>query len=110
MAHKSRRARPAARSQPARTHTPVRKPFILDVIANAPPTRIAFALVAVHVLFCLLSFIPAPFTGGDNFAYITLANSLLHQHKYLELYDPAQTPHTQYPPVYPLILAGAIAL
>lgn len=57
-----------------------------------------------------LAFNPAPHTGGDNAGYITLAYSLLKNGTYTELFDPAQAPHTKYPPVFPALLAGLMAL
>jgi hypothetical protein len=71
---------------------------------------IAIALAAVHVLLGLASFQPTPHTGGDNAAYLSLAQSLLEDGRYRNLYDPNTPPHTQYPPVFPGILALALAL
>lgn len=71
---------------------------------------IALGLAAVHLLLAALSFLPTPHTGGDNAAYLALARSLLVRHAYLEIYDPAAPPHTQYPPVYPGILALALVV
>jgi hypothetical protein len=51
---------------------------------------------------------PRPHTGGDNAGYVTLAYSLLERGAYLELWDPAEPPHTKYPPVLPVLLAGLI--
>ncbi len=65
-------------------------------------------LAAAHLLLALLTFLPQPHTGGDNAAYITLGRSLLQRHAYLSLFDPAAPPHTQYPPVFPGILALAM--
>jgi hypothetical protein len=67
-------------------------------------------LVALHLLFALLTFDPTPHTGGDNGAYITLGRSLLEHGTYSELWDPAAPPHTKYPPVFPALLALAIAV
>jgi len=52
-----------------------------------------------------LAFNPAPHTGGDNAAYVTLGYSLLEYGSYTELFDPAAYPHTKYPPVFPALLA-----
>ncbi|MBI4545936.1 MAG: hypothetical protein HY703_12120 [Gemmatimonadetes bacterium] len=65
-------------------------------------------LVGSHLALALLVFEPAPHTGGDNAAYVTLARSLVEQRAYLDLYDPATPAHTQYPPVFPGILALAL--
>jgi hypothetical protein len=73
------------------------------------PLAVAALLVGLHVLLALLSFEPRPHTGGDNAAYISLARSLLERASYLELWDPAEPPHTKYPPVFPAVLALALA-
>jgi len=57
-----------------------------------------------------LAFNPAPHTGGDNAAYVTLGFSLLEHGSYTELFDPAAYPHTKYPPVFPALLALLMAL
>jgi hypothetical protein len=77
----------------------------LAIRAHAP--IITFALVALHLLFAWLSFMPTPHTGGDNAAYIALARSLLDG-GYNNIYDPLSPPHTQYPPGFPAILAIAM--
>ncbi|HSJ06945.1 MAG TPA: hypothetical protein VK936_09590 [Longimicrobiales bacterium] len=74
------------------------------------PLVVAAALVILHVFLGLLTFQPRPHTGGDNAAYITLGESLLERGAYLELWDPAEPPHTKYPPVFPAVLAVAMAL
>jgi hypothetical protein len=74
------------------------------------PLLVTAGLVALHVILALVTFAPQPHTGGDNAAYITLANSLLEQGTYTELWDPAVPPHTKYPPAFPAILALAIAV
>jgi hypothetical protein len=77
---------------------------------HSHPIVAAAALAALGLLCSALTFMPAPHTGGDNAAYITLGRSLLERRAYLELWDPATPPHTQYPPVFPLILAIAMAI
>lgn len=76
--------------------------------------RARWALLGVAVLVSTLvvvtTFNPAPHTGGDNAGYVTLGFSLLHQRTYTELFDPAAPPHTKYPPVFPTLLALAMAL
>ena len=71
---------------------------------------ILVALVLLHVALALLVLEPAPHPGGDNAGYLTLARSLLERHQYRDLYDPAAPIHTQYPPVFPIILAIALTL
>jgi hypothetical protein len=67
-------------------------------------------LVLLYLLLAALSFMPQPHTGGDNAAYISLGRSLLEQQTYQDLYDPAEPPHTRYPPVFPLLLAAGMAV
>jgi hypothetical protein len=67
-------------------------------------------LVLLHVVLCLLAFIPTPHTGGDNASYILLARSLLERGEYREIWDPAQPPHAMYPPVFAGLLALAMML
>ncbi len=69
----------------------------------------AVILGALHLILSLLTFQPQPHSGGDNAAYISLGRSLIERGEYLTLYDPATPPHTQYPPVFPGILAGSMA-
>ncbi len=67
-------------------------------------------VLAVQALLSALVFTPAPHTGGDNAGYVTLAYSLAQRGTYQELWDPAEPPHTKYPPVFPLLLGGLIAV
>ncbi|HUF51129.1 MAG TPA: hypothetical protein VMN60_09865 [Longimicrobiales bacterium] len=71
---------------------------------------IVAALAALHVTAALITFAPQPHTGGDNAAYITLAQSLLDHGTYTELWDPATPAHTKYPPAFPAMLAVALAI
>ena len=67
-------------------------------------------VIAVSSGLVWTAFNPAAHTGGDNAGYITLAYSLLKNGTYTELFDPAQPLHTKYPPVFPALLAGLMAL
>jgi 4-amino-4-deoxy-L-arabinose transferase-like glycosyltransferase len=67
-------------------------------------------VVAASTAFVAGAFVPAPHSGGDNAAYLSLAYSLLRDGSYTEIFDPAGLPHTKYPPVFPLLLAGLMAL
>lgn len=114
MAKKSARAREARRQEKKQTsaHRPQKRRLIerrLSRAVHGNAAVVAAGLVVLSLLFCALTFQPTPHTGGDNAAYITLGRSLLERHAYLELYDPAEPPHTQYPPVFPGILAIAMA-
>jgi hypothetical protein len=68
---------------------------------------IVAGIVVVHVLLAYLTIEPAPHAGGDNAGYLTLAKSIMERGTYQDLYDPREPAHTQYPPVFPLILAAA---
>lgn len=67
-------------------------------------------LVAVQAFAVWGVFVAAPHPGGDNAGYIALGHSLVSGQGYTELWDPAAPPHTKYPPVFPLLLAVAMAL
>ncbi|NNM31704.1 MAG: hypothetical protein HKO53_01475 [Gemmatimonadetes bacterium] len=69
-----------------------------------------FAVMALHLLLGLSSFLTAVHTGGDNAAYLSLATSLVEEGRYVELWHPGTPPHTKYPPAYPLVLAAAMVL
>lgn len=68
------------------------------------------ALLVVEVAVLRVAFVAAPHPGGDNAGYVALAHSLVSGQGYTELWDPATPPHTKYPPVFPLLLAAAMAL
>jgi hypothetical protein len=65
-------------------------------------------ILLFQTLVVALVMTPRPHSGGDNAGYVTLAYSLLERGAYLELWDPAEPPHTKYPPVLSVLLAGLI--
>lgn len=67
-------------------------------------------LLLVEGLLVAGVFVSAPHTGGDNAGYIALADALRSGEGYTEVWDPAAPPHTKYPPVFPLLLALAVAV
>ncbi len=69
---------------------------------------IGAVILLFQVLLAAGVFTTTPHDGGDNAGYLTLAYSLIQRGAYLDLYDPAEPPHTKYPPAYPLLLAGAM--
>lgn len=99
---------PARASTPSRSSAP--PPGRAAPAFALRPWQAALALGAVHLLVTALVFDPAPHSGGDNAAYLGLARSLMERGDYVELWDPAMRPHTQYPPGFPAILAGAMLL
>ena len=117
MSRRRRRDAAARRSEPRR---PARRApsavaghqlhRALARLVQQRPLLVAAALVTLHVVLALITFQPQPHTGGDNAAYITLATSLIETGTYTELWDPAQPPHTKYPPVFPAVLAIALAV
>lgn len=64
-------------------------------------------VVSAAVVWTMAS--PAPHQGGDNAGYVALANGLLTQHAYDDVFDPEGLRHTKYPPVFPMLLALLIA-
>ncbi len=67
---------------------------------------LACALISFVVLFAAYN--PAPPTGGDDATYLALARSLLNNGEYRDIWDPLRPPHVQYPPLFPLLLAGGL--
>lgn len=67
------------------------------------------ALAVIHLIIALFAFHQAPFSGGDDATYISLARSLLERHEYRDIWDPAMPLHTQYPPVFPFTIAIGLA-
>jgi len=65
-------------------------------------------LAFVHLVLAALAYHQAPFTGGDDSTYIALARSLIERHDYRDIWDPALPLHTQYPPIFPVIVAGGL--
>ncbi len=105
MSAKQRKQKGARKTQP-------RKPHVLgETLGRLLRARwLVLVLVVVHLVFAHFVMQPAPHTGGDNAGYLALAKSILERGTYQNLYDPAEPLHTQYPPVFPLILAGASLL
>ncbi|HEY0241493.1 MAG TPA: hypothetical protein VGC52_02400, partial [Gemmatimonadaceae bacterium] len=66
------------------------------------------ALGVIHLILAAMSFHQAPFTGGDDATYISLARSLIDRGDYVDIWDPALRPHTQYPPIFPVVVAGGL--
>ena len=66
--------------------------------------------LCISTVVVAAAFNPAPHNGGDNAAYVTLAFSLVEHGAYTDLYDPAELPHTKYPPVFPGLLAMMLLL
>lgn len=71
---------------------------------------IPLTLVLVHLVLAFLSALPSIHTGGDNAAYISLANSLASDGSYVETWHPGAPAHTKYPPLYPALLAVMMLL
>lgn len=80
-----------------------------ETLNKRPTLLLLLAVMGVQLVLSLLVFSPAPHTGGDNAGYVTLAHSLVERGAYLELWTPGEPPHTKYPPVFPLLLAGVMA-
>src|SRR3990170_8610512 len=59
------------------------------------------------VLFCLALLLDGTLSktrGGDGPSYLILARSLVEGYGYADINIPGAPPHTQYPPVFPLLL------
>jgi 4-amino-4-deoxy-L-arabinose transferase-like glycosyltransferase len=73
-----------------------------------PVLGVSVVALAASMLWLALN--PAPHNGGDNAGYLTLAHSLLESGDYVDRWHVSEPAHTKYPPLYPLVLAGAMAL
>ena len=71
---------------------------------------IAIGFAVLHVILGLALITPAPYEGGDNATYLGLARSVLQHGTITELWDPAQRSATLYPPLFPLVIAAALAV
>lgn len=89
-----------ARRRPAETPS---SPVPED--AARPVWRDVTALGAAHLVLALLLFDPLPFTGGDNYWYMILAEGLRSGEGYRDFWLPGAPLHVRFPPVYPAILA-----
>jgi 4-amino-4-deoxy-L-arabinose transferase-like glycosyltransferase len=103
-------ARAGAKGRRGRTVSATIERGVIATIVHDHPMLVLGALIALNLLFALLTFMPQPHTGGDSANYLTLARSLLQAHTYTDLYDPITPPHTKYPPVFPLMLATGMLL
>ena len=69
-----------------------------------------YIILGISTIFAVLLFDPKLDTGGDNAHYILLGKSILNGNGYKDIFAPDAPPHTQYPPMYPLLLAGIMAI
>jgi hypothetical protein len=69
---------------------------------KVPIIIIFFSIIIAIISFCLF-----PYTGGDNFAYFYLSRAIAQGKGYVELWSPQQSLHTQYPPIFPVLLLPA---
>ncbi len=70
-------------------------------------------LLLFTIIYLILSFFlfdPKLFVGGDNAVYIILAESITSGKGYRNLHLPDESPHTQYPFGFPLLLSLPILL
>ncbi|HTW92426.1 MAG TPA: phospholipid carrier-dependent glycosyltransferase [bacterium] len=78
---------------------------------TADPGRFLLpALLGLYVVLSILLFDPKLGTFGDNAIYLILGKSLAGGNGYRDLYLPGAPVHTQYPPGFPVILAGITLL
>lgn len=72
--------------------------------------QVFLILFLIFLFLLMLLYDPKLFLGGDNAHYIILAKSILQGSGYKDLFEPGLTPHTQYPPGFPLILIPGLIL
>jgi hypothetical protein len=71
---------------------------------------VSLGLAALHAALAFATLQPAPHPGGDNAVYLALARGLVEGDGYRDFFDPAASRHTQFPPGFPAIVAGALLL
>ncbi|MBW7997667.1 MAG: hypothetical protein FVQ81_14050, partial [Candidatus Glassbacteria bacterium] len=105
MSNRSRRKSKKQKTPPAAS---------LDLAGRITANRSAViaVMVGVHVLLCLAIFDPKLHSGGDNTAYILLAESILRfgDGYSLGMNPGPPSPHTNYPFGFPLLLAPLVVL
>lgn len=103
----ARSQRRRAERKAATTAPPVRPagPGLFARVVTAAPWKLALGFALLHLVLAVMAFNPTPYVGGDNATYMALAQALAEKHRYVELWDPAMRPHTQYPPLWPAFLA-----
>lgn len=107
----SRRPRKAGPAQPGAAHpAPPPSPPASRWTERVRAWHVAAGLGLLHLVLSLATLDPTLNSGGDNAAYLALARSLMERGTYQELWEPAMRPHTQYPPAWPLLLAGAMSV
>lgn len=79
--------------------------------ANRLQWMIVFGAIAAYLAATLL-LMPTFQTGAyqDDALYINLANAIANAHGYVDLMHPGNPPHTQVPPVYPVLLSPLLGL
>jgi len=64
-------------------------------------------IIVLSVILALMNFSTIPFSGGDNFSYFLLSKALAQGKGYVELWKFGTPLHTQYPPMFPILLLPA---
>ncbi len=64
-------------------------------------------IISLSICIALCAFSLIPFTGGDNFAYFSISRAIAQGKGYTELWNPNLSLHTQYPPIFPILLLPA---
>jgi len=73
-------------------------------------SRVTWALMVCAVIAAGFVYNDLGDIGGDSAQYILLARSLTTGQGYRSLSEPGASPHTYYPPVFPLLLTPIVAL
>jgi 4-amino-4-deoxy-L-arabinose transferase-like glycosyltransferase len=69
-----------------------------------------YVVLAISLIFAILRFDPKLHTGGDNAQYILLGESLITGNGYKVISSPLNPPYSLYPPGYPLLVGGLMAV
>lgn len=84
--------------------------FIKSFNENSVNKKIVDYVFIFLIAFIMIQFLGLAnrfiiFQGGDNAVYLSLAQSILENHSYSNIYTYPVTPHTQYPFIFPLLIS-----
>jgi len=76
-------------------------------VVNLKKEKVPIIIIFFSIILALVTFSFIPFLGGDNFAYFYLSRALIQGKGYIELWNPNLSLHTEYPPLFPILLLPA---
>ncbi|MFN0150995.1 MAG: glycosyltransferase family 39 protein [bacterium] len=96
--------------KPAPGTAPDREAFVARIERFASTRGALVFLALVAVVANIFAFDARLNTNGDNAQYLVLGESILAGKGLTHINSPKEEPHTKYPFLYPLVLAGVLAV